>query len=79
MLSHVQSGFVNSKDISGENIPGDQQSVNTGASLSTSTGRAFNRSSASAKGTWELFVKYVNSQEGSLSWQQAYVNSFGQS
>ena len=69
MLSHVQSGFVNSKDSSGENIPGDRQSlVNTGASLSTSTGRAFNRSSASA-----------SSQEGSLSWQQAYVNSFGQS
>ena len=44
-----------------------------------STGHAFNRSSAGAKATRELFVKYINSQEGSLSWQQAYVNSFGQS
>ena len=77
---YVPSGFVDSEDSSGEIIPGDWRSlVNTGALLSTSTGHAFNRSSASAKATRELFVKYVNSQEGSLSWQQAYVNSFGQS
>ena len=55
---YVPSGFVDSEDNS---------LVNTGALLLTSTGRAFNRSSESAKATRELFVKYVNSQEGSLS------------
>ena len=77
---YVPSGFVDSEDSSGEIIPGDWRSlVNKGALLSTSTGRAFNRSSESAKGTREIFEKYFNSQEGSLSWQKVYVNSFGQS
>ena len=39
---YVPSGFVDSEDSSGEIIPGDWRSlVNTGALLSTSTGRAF--------------------------------------
>ena len=77
---YVPTGFVDSEDSSGKIIGGDWRSVvNEGALLPTATGRAFNRSSADAKQTRDLFEKYFNSQEGSLSWQIAYVNSFGQS
>ena len=77
---YLPSGFTDSEDASGNIVSGDWRiEVNgeSGALRPTDMGRAFNRSSFSAKSTREQFEKYFNSNEGSLPWQNSHVESYG--
>ena len=39
--------------------------------------RAVHNTSLSPKGTWDTFMKFLNSTKSSLSWQKSHVNSTG--
>ncbi len=75
---YTPTGFIDSEDSSGNIIPGDWHTIvqgEQGALQDTSTGRAFNNTSLTAKGTRDVFKKFFNSKKGSLSWQKSYENS----
>ena len=75
---YVPGGFVDSEDSTGNIIQDDWRTAadgKSGALQSVSIGRAHNRSSFDANEVREKFKKFFLSAEGSLSWQERYVNS----
>ena len=77
---YTPMGFIDSEDSSGNVVLGDWRTIvhgEQGALHNTSTGRAFNSTSLSAKGTRDTFMKFFNSTKGSLSWQKSHINSTG--
>ena len=78
---YLPSGCVDSEDSTGNTVPGNWRTEVQGgndAFKPANIGRTFNRTSLCAKETREMFQKYFNSEEGSLSWQQSHIESCGE-
>ena len=75
---YIPKGFADSKNCSGEIIPGDWRKLVTNDSngLAPLQGHA-NKYGSSAKDTREKFERYFNSEEGSLPWQLSYTINSG--
>ncbi|XP_067949581.1 putative nuclease HARBI1 [Watersipora subatra] len=74
--TYIPAGFVDSYDSTGNVVPGDWREVKQTALVNLDRIAGPNYTT-NAKLVREQFKNYLNSPEGSLSWQVEYVNSCG--
>ena len=75
---YIPVGFTDSEDSSGRVIRGEWRATNwTDSALKPLARITGNRYAFNAKDVRQNFTDYVNSEEGSLSWQLQYVRDAG--
>jgi hypothetical protein len=77
--SYIPTGFVDSESTSGVITPGDWRGIvrEDNAGLRNIRRQGSTNYTTNAKEVRDAFCAYVNSPEGSLSWQQDLVRSCG--